>query len=256
MIQVIRYTESPVGPYNELLIVPGYFEYESKDLDEHGNKIKKRNVRVSRIYVDSKYTCWNGRKSELIKLPWHTRFLLILSDWNMPKHLARFEFNGLPSGGLEVKVFPYDISGDAIDSRPSSTPFFVAKYTPILYLPYFPCSTNWMKYFGIDLHLAQPPLPEGKGDMDELPGTDAWCKVLPVEHSKKASFGWWDIKQDMGLHGQATETDPLLKVNGNVEVGGKNVNVNENWWPGFGRWRLGTQMEDATVEFGSGEHWS
>jgi hypothetical protein len=58
MIQVIRYTESPVGPYDELVIVPGGFEWED------AKKIKKRNVRVTRIYVSQKETCWNGRKSE------------------------------------------------------------------------------------------------------------------------------------------------------------------------------------------------
>lgn len=63
MIQVIRYTDSPVGPYDEMLIVPGYFECDSKDVDKQGKRIKKQHVRVSRIYVDSKFTCWNGRKS-------------------------------------------------------------------------------------------------------------------------------------------------------------------------------------------------
>ena len=29
MVQIIRHTESPVGPYDELVLVPGEFEYES-----------------------------------------------------------------------------------------------------------------------------------------------------------------------------------------------------------------------------------
>jgi hypothetical protein len=57
MIQVIRYTESPVGPYDELLIVPGYFSY-----DREGKR--QTRVRVSRIYVSQKYTAWNGRTSK------------------------------------------------------------------------------------------------------------------------------------------------------------------------------------------------
>lgn len=57
MIQVLRYTESPVGPYDELLIIPGFFEYENEGEKEEG-------VRVSRIYVSQKYTCWNGRVSK------------------------------------------------------------------------------------------------------------------------------------------------------------------------------------------------
>jgi hypothetical protein len=56
-VQVIRYSESPVGPYDELLLVPGKFEYEV----EQG--VKRKNLRVTRIYVSQKETCYNGRKS-------------------------------------------------------------------------------------------------------------------------------------------------------------------------------------------------
>lgn len=60
-IQVIRYTESPVGPYDEMLLVPGSFGYEKKD----GKTIvRKKNLRVTRIYVSQKHTCFNGRKSK------------------------------------------------------------------------------------------------------------------------------------------------------------------------------------------------
>lgn len=61
MIQVIRYTESPVGPYDELILAPGSHEYV---VEENGRRVKKRNLRITRIYVSQKYTCWNGRKSE------------------------------------------------------------------------------------------------------------------------------------------------------------------------------------------------
>jgi hypothetical protein len=56
MVQIIRYTESPVGPYDELVLVPGQFEYESNGT--------KSNLKVSRIYVSQEKTCYNGRKSE------------------------------------------------------------------------------------------------------------------------------------------------------------------------------------------------
>ena len=59
-VQVIRYTESPVGPYDEMLLVPGNFEYEA---NEGGKVARKRNLRVSRIYVSQKLTCYNGRIS-------------------------------------------------------------------------------------------------------------------------------------------------------------------------------------------------
>lgn len=56
-IQLIRYTDTPVGPYDELLIVPGYFGYE-----QDGER--KQNVRISRIYVSSKYAVYSGRVSK------------------------------------------------------------------------------------------------------------------------------------------------------------------------------------------------
>lgn len=66
-VQIIRYTESPVGPYDELVLVPGKFEYEVDAKDKDGNLKRevKRNLRVTRIYVSQEATCWNGRNSEL-----------------------------------------------------------------------------------------------------------------------------------------------------------------------------------------------
>lgn len=61
MVQIIRYSESPVGPYDELILTPGTHEYV---IEEDGRRVTKRNVRITRIYVSQKYTCWNGRKSE------------------------------------------------------------------------------------------------------------------------------------------------------------------------------------------------
>lgn len=66
MVQVIRYTESPVGPYDEIVVVPGAFEREEVVVGKNGEKkkVKKRNLKCTRIYVSQEKTCWNGRKSE------------------------------------------------------------------------------------------------------------------------------------------------------------------------------------------------
>lgn len=61
MIQLISYSDTPVGPYDELILAPGFHEYE---VEENGKRVKKRNARVTRIYVSQKYTTWNGRISE------------------------------------------------------------------------------------------------------------------------------------------------------------------------------------------------
>ena len=65
-VQVIRYTESPVGPYDEILLVPGAYGYDIEDTQTDGSvKItKKKGPRITRIYVSQKYTCWNGRTSK------------------------------------------------------------------------------------------------------------------------------------------------------------------------------------------------
>lgn len=60
--QIIRYTETPVGPYDELIVCPGFFNYQTL---ENGQIKTKSNARITRIYVSQKYTCWNGRKSGL-----------------------------------------------------------------------------------------------------------------------------------------------------------------------------------------------
>ena len=59
-LQAIKYTESPVGPYDELIVIPGAFKYE---VDADGKRKAKKNTRISRIYVSQKHTCWNGRTS-------------------------------------------------------------------------------------------------------------------------------------------------------------------------------------------------
>ena len=61
MLQLIRYTDSPVGPYDELILAPGTFGYEKED--ENGRRLKGKGVKITRIYVSHKHTCYNGRKS-------------------------------------------------------------------------------------------------------------------------------------------------------------------------------------------------
>lgn len=217
MIQVIRYTESPVGPYDELIVTPGAHEYV---VEENGRRVTKRNVRITRIYVSQKYTCWNGRK-----------------NWNIPKHLARFDFKDDPDGTTQIKVFPHDTSGDPSEATPSTIPFFQATFKPMRYVPSFPTTTGLLKYVGVDITLVQPPLPEGKGSQNELPGTEQWCSIVPGEHSKKTSLGWFDLRQR--ADGQGEET----------------LGEHENFWPKLGRWHVGVKMADADIEFPEATYW-
>ncbi|KAI8635450.1 hypothetical protein F5Y19DRAFT_407830 [Xylariaceae sp. FL1651] len=173
--QVIRYTESPVGPYDELIVCPGYFKYEK---EEGGRRKTKKNARISRIYVSQKYTCWNGR-----------------TNWNIPKHLARFEWEDLVDGATRVRVYPHDTTGDASESHPSDVPLFQATFKPMRWAPSFPFSLSWLQNLGFDLSLVQPPLPAGQGSQDELAGTDRWCKIIPEQSTKHARLAWADLSQ-------------------------------------------------------------
>jgi len=62
MIQLLRYSDTPVGPYDEMILCPGYFEYPVDG--KNGDKSTKKGVRITRIYVSQKQTCWNGRSSK------------------------------------------------------------------------------------------------------------------------------------------------------------------------------------------------
>lgn len=98
-------------------------------------------------------------------------------------------------------------------------------------------------FFGLDLSLVQPPLPEGKGAA--LPGTKLWSKVLPSESSSKTSMGRWDLKVKDRDEREPGDTNTKQRKKGP-----------RNWWPGIGRWKMGFKMENATIKFPAGEHWT
>ncbi|KAI8662502.1 hypothetical protein NCS56_01054200 [Fusarium sp. Ph1] len=217
MVQFIRYTDSPVGPYDEMILAPGGFEYEREDKD--GRRVKRRNPRITRIYVSQKHTCYNGRK-----------------NWNVPKHLAHFDWSENPDGSTSIKVYPHDLDSATESSTPSATPFFQATFKPLRFAPSFPFQTNWSNYIGIESTLVLPPLPAGDGTQGELPGTDRWCSVVPRQWSPRCSVGWFDLTQHRDSEGRLTgEFD--------------------NFWPGWGKWHFGFKMKDAVTIFDHPETW-
>ncbi|OLN86687.1 hypothetical protein CCHL11_03876 [Colletotrichum chlorophyti] len=175
-IQVHRYTSSPVGPYDEFILSTGMHTYS---VEENGRRKEKSNMRITRIYVSQKTSCWNGRK-----------------DWGTPKHLARFEFNEKSDGAMEIKVFPHDTTSDPREATPDNEAFFRAVYKPVPFLPSVPLSTSLVKYLGIDFTIVQPPVPEGNGSQGELPGSDKWCKFYPTISSSQTAVGWFDLSQE------------------------------------------------------------
>ncbi|KAL7778273.1 hypothetical protein CFE70_004950 [Pyrenophora teres f. teres 0-1] len=206
-IQIIRYTDSPVGPYDELLIVPGFFKYNYTDAS--GKKEEKKNVRV---------------------------------NWNIPKHLARFDWVEKGNGETTVKVYPHDTTGDLSESKPAEKPWFQATFKPNLPIG-IPFSTDLYGLLGVNTTLAQPPLPSGNGSYDELPGTDHWAATVPNQVTNRATLGIVDMKQG----------------DGDVEEGRSTNAVGDeyfpNFWPGIPRLNVASKLEDATVTFSAPEIW-
>ena len=56
MIQIVRYSDTPVGPYDELLIIPGSYTVPG------GTQKGKTQLRATRFYVSQRETTYNGRK--------------------------------------------------------------------------------------------------------------------------------------------------------------------------------------------------
>ncbi|KAA1468435.1 hypothetical protein DENSPDRAFT_464714 [Dentipellis sp. KUC8613] len=166
-IVVVRYTDSPAGPYDELMYVGGKFE----------NPVEGKGVetgRITNIYVSTNASVWNGRR-----------------NWNIPKHLARFEWT--PKAGdpytTTLKVYHHD----GVPPPLSATePFFEATLTRSR-LPAVPLNTANIPFASRSLRLVQPPLFRGRyPDDGEMPGsavigtddpphgrTNPWLSITP-----------------------------------------------------------------------------
>jgi hypothetical protein len=75
-VMLVDYHSSDVGPYQELLIVPGRFEL--------GNK---KQFSISKIYVSTYESVWNG-----------------INNWGIPKELADFEISPISKDTEQIKV--------------------------------------------------------------------------------------------------------------------------------------------------------
>lgn len=66
-VMLVDYVASNVGPYRELLFIPGKFRH---------NGLKKNFYSITKIYVSTEASVYNGRK-----------------NWGIPKEIADFEWN-------------------------------------------------------------------------------------------------------------------------------------------------------------------
>ncbi|KAJ6612707.1 hypothetical protein B0H10DRAFT_2051590 [Mycena sp. CBHHK59/15] len=141
IIQIVSYSESPVGPYDELIYVPGKWKYAD------GTK----GFRITKIYVSTKESTMNGRK-----------------NWNIPKQVASFDIKTESDGRTDITV-----------SHPGApAPFFKVsiRSIPVLSALSVPTSTS---IFGKFTLLVQPPLPAGD-EPEEVCTSAQWATLVPA----------------------------------------------------------------------------
>ncbi|KAL2867802.1 uncharacterized protein BJX67DRAFT_352280, partial [Aspergillus lucknowensis] len=138
---IVRYEDSEVGPYDELILIPG------RAVNPHTGKAE---MRISTIYVSTDASVWNGRR-----------------NWNIPKQRAVFDFQPVGTGksGLALKVYHSPDSPAPLNPK---VPFFTVllkeSSLPKLPLPRL-----------APLAIVQPPLLKSRwppGVQDAAIGTD------------------------------------------------------------------------------------
>jgi hypothetical protein len=76
-VMAVNYTTSPVGPYQELLFIPGLFRFGTHT-----------SFSIAKIYVSTRESVWNGRQ-----------------NWGIPKELASFSFDTHSDGSQSIRVY-------------------------------------------------------------------------------------------------------------------------------------------------------
>ncbi|KAJ3479950.1 hypothetical protein NLI96_g8694 [Meripilus lineatus] len=158
-IMIIRYSDTPVGPYDEIIWIPGKFSSPPNNSEA---------LRVTRIYVSSKDSVYNGRK-----------------NWNIPKELAHFTFT--PSSDPNAKTIPYSKIAVAPVSDPDE-PFFVADLTStwLFSTPVIPFNTS---YSPVSMLCIYPPLPQSPQWRENgQVGTDRWWSLAAQIKGKAGLF--------------------------------------------------------------------
>ena len=100
-LMLVDYSHSPVGPYHELLFIPGTFPFEDG----------RNHLSISRIFVSSLDSVVNGRR-----------------NWGIPKELAQFDVRHGEQGLDRVRVSRDGSTFAELDfaSWPVSLPFTTA----------------------------------------------------------------------------------------------------------------------------------
>ncbi|KAL4804590.1 hypothetical protein BDV18DRAFT_161685 [Aspergillus unguis] len=137
-VVIIRYEDTDVGPYDELIFVPGRAVNPNTG---------KKDMRITTIYVSTDASVWNGRR-----------------NWNIPKHRARFEWTPVGNDTALRVYHPEDSPAPLDPSIPFFTVLLKGSSLPKISLPII-----------APLPLVQPPLAKSRyppGIQDATIATD------------------------------------------------------------------------------------
>lgn len=178
-----------MGPYDEVMIVPGLFSYKVK-----GRKDKLYRWAITRLYVSGDESTCNGASSRSLALsPLTKRRVLTLANLQVDqtggfpsaslllsrrfsrtssdsgffrRHTADFTFTDLADGSQQLTIQ---------HPVPGATPFFRCRLQHSRLTPFsFPVSTQWLEtrlaktllVRHYEIELIQPPCPAAEGDDD------------------------------------------------------------------------------------------
>ncbi|CAO2657943.1 Nn.00g072030.m01.CDS01 [Neocucurbitaria sp. VM-36] len=235
-IMIVRYSHTPVGPYDELLLIPGTFTVPRPS--NGPPKLPKKALRIARIYVSQRTATYNGRL-----------------NWNIPKHLARFSFSAPPTLkgqspplSLDVEVFPPGTKdGDG------ASPFFACTLKPWRWVPSVPVNSRWIPMSMVHV---QPPIPESEDhraavqDVVDGPEIDAYDVSPKGEMALCVGTDRW-TSFDIGMR--------VPRAKGCwVSIGetGTEDGENQRYFPqGLRSWSVGGWMEEGVLEIAEPLEW-
>ncbi|KAF2638171.1 hypothetical protein P280DRAFT_455978 [Massarina eburnea CBS 473.64] len=236
LIIIVRYKETPVGPYDEIILIPGSFAVpQPKD---GPIKIPKNALRVCRIYVSQRTTTYNGRL-----------------NWNIPKHLARFWFSApvteagqSPPAKLEMAAYPPGTEdGDGV------SPFFACTIRPFRWVPSIPFNFKWLPF---DTRQVQPPLPQAGGQAQAVKselqsrkegnGTVSDYNTDPKH--EEALMAGTDMWRTFPIHASAPRVRGCrVTVHKNTNDTGKGESPNKYWPQDVRPFSIAMWLEDAEM---------
>ncbi|KLO17694.1 hypothetical protein SCHPADRAFT_157044 [Schizopora paradoxa] len=210
-VMVMRYSDTPAGPYDELTYIPGAFTSP----EGHGDG--EPHLRITRIYVSENNPA----------LIYNSRL-----NWNVPKHPARFEFEELSNSETKISVYPpVTNDGATVGESTDVPPIFSAVVSKAAnFLPSIPFSTTFLPF---DTTVVLPPLPTSPSH-PAIIGTDSWKSFSSVMRGK-VRFIW--VKP-----GEIKDADGIPQFGDGVEFP-----KIKPWSLGM-YWLPGTTFEISTAE--------